>query len=136
MPAQFELQIATEDDFLIEKKPFVTKTGKTTSTTRGKLASEVEFISIPNRSGLSCDFKNLYSVHNLGPPEPPFFEPGDSGSGVYLNGENDECYKALGIAFAYMYDEELVETLVCKIGAIVNAFNIYVNPDQEPMELE
>ena len=97
-----------------------------------RLAQQVEFICIRNRVGELCQFENVYSIQNLGPPEPPFFKPGDSGSGVYLIQENGN--KALGIAFAY--DIEEVETLVCSMNEIVNAFHISINTQQETMEYE
>lgn len=128
--ANFELQIANEDELTFDGKTCVTKTGRTTSKTKGRLARVVELVSVPNRAGVQCYFEDVYSIHNLGFTETPFFKPGDSGSGVYID-RNGECNKALGIAFAF--DVEEVETYVCSIHEIVRAFNITVN-EQEPME--
>lgn len=133
LTAHFELQIAQETELTFDGNTFVTKTGRTTSTTRGKLASENGVVRIPENG--KCIFHNIYTITNLN-PEAPFFRPGDSGSGVYLIGENGECNKALGIAFALLFGKQEVQTCVCKIKEIVNAFNINVYSVEEPIPME
>ena len=129
----YNLQIAQEEDITFDGTMNVTKTGRTTFTTKGRLGEQVDFVSIPNRAGGFSHFENIYSIRNLLPSE-PFFEPGDSGSGVFLIQENGQNNKALGIAFAYDIDN--VQTLVCSMKDIVNTFHICVNTEQEPMEGE
>lgn len=128
------MQVANEDELKFDGSTLVTKTGRTTFTTKGKLHDDVPFLIIP-KCGVPCTFKNCYSIRNLDPPEPPFFYFGDSGSGVYLIDENGSCNKALGIAFALITDkyDKTVETYVCSIRAIVNAFNIDAILPSEPM---
>lgn len=112
----------------------MTETGRTTFTTKGKLHDEVPIFTF-TMCGVPCTFKNFYHIRSLDPPEPPFFDFGDSGSGVYLIDENGSCNKALGIAFALITDkyDKTVETYVCSIRAIVNAFNIDAILPSEPM---
>nr|XP_022306055.1 uncharacterized protein LOC111112657 isoform X3 [Crassostrea virginica] len=131
--ADIALQIANEDELKFDGNTLVTKTGKRTLTTKGKLHDEVSILSIP-KVGVPCTFKNFYSIRNLDPPEPPFFFYGDSGSGVYLIDEDGSCNKALGIAFALQtdIDDNTVETYVCSIRGIVNAFNIDATLPSEP----
>ena len=128
------MQIANEDELRYDGNTLVTKTGRTTFTRKGKLHRVVEFLTFP-KCGVSCEFKNFYSIRNLDPPKPPFFDFGDSGSGVYLIDEDGSCNKALGIGFGLMTDtdDKTVVTCVCSIRAIVNAFNIDATLPSEPM---
>ncbi|XP_078327892.1 uncharacterized protein LOC111115434 [Crassostrea virginica] len=134
--AHLELQIAKENELSFDGSTIVTKTGRTTSTTKGILKSEVSIVQIPNQFGGVFVFENVYSIENLPQPEPTFFRAGDSGSGVYLFEENGKCNKALGIAFAYMFSADDFETYVCKMGEVVKAFNIHDNSEELPIDLE
>lgn len=118
-------------DLTFDGSTFVTKKGRTTGKTEGILASENDSVCIRNSKvdGKYCIFESCYSIKSLS--ESPFFEGGDSGSGVFLAGENNECNKALGIAFA----SGITKTYVCKMREIVEAFNIDVIQEEEPMDL-
>lgn len=59
----------------------------------------------------------------------PFFNLGDSGSGVFLT-ENEQPTKPLGIAFA-KYGQI---TVVCRIDQITKAFNLRLYEIAEPMD--
>lgn len=65
-----------------------------------------------------------------------FFEPGDSGSGVYLIDKRGKK-KPLGIAFARsIYGD----TVACRIENVTRAFDLSLNDDEgpvtEPMEVD
>lgn len=127
----FELRIADEIDLTFDGSTRVMKNGRTTGKTEGILASENDSVCIRNTrvDGKYWIFESCYSIKSLS--ESPFFKGGDSGSGVFLTGENSECNKALGIAFASGNEK----TYVCKISEIVEAFNIEVFQEEEPMDL-
>lgn len=66
-----------------------------------------------------------------------FFEPGDSGSGVYLLDSNDtpKRSKPLGIAFARMR----CLTAVCRVREFLDTCNVSICRDiaeQEPMDVD
>lgn len=115
----------------------VTKKGRTTRTTIGYLVDNSLSVRI-NKSfpskGCFC-FYNCYAIENNTADE-PFFEPGDSGSGVYVM-ENEHTLKPLGIAFA----NSCSYTAVCKIDQVVEKLNLTIvryhekkNASEEPMD--
>lgn len=65
-------------------------------------------------------FHNCFAVGSIS-EDKPFFEQGDSGSGVLVMDE-DKTYKPLGIAFAYL--PELVA--VCQIDEILDKLNLQI----------
>lgn len=111
------LQFVKREKLANEEKILVTKTGKTTEKTYGYLTNDVMLadISIP---GFLKKFAlpELCIVQNRNENE-RFFEPGDSGSGVFVVDE-DQREKVLGIGIA-VSDDEKHEALVCKIDKIV-----------------
>lgn len=104
------VEIYNEDDELSEKMVKVTKIGRTTGTTVGELDGEMESIIMehPAGSGRCYIFYSPYVVYSI-PEERQFFEPGDSGSGVFVvekTKEGDKPGKAVGILFAGAISEE------------------------------
>lgn len=100
----------------------VTKAGRTTGTTTGYLADNSLSVQInktftPNKSFY---FVNCYAINDK-TTEKAFFEPGDSGSGVYVL-ENGDTLKPLGIAFGTLYSC----TAVCKINKVVENLDIAI----------
>lgn len=63
-------------------------------------------------------FKNCYGIKSL--RDEPFFEPGDSGAGVYLICNSTKTLKALGMVFASSH----MMTAVCRLKPIVEIFDI------------
>lgn len=115
----------------------VTKTGRTSRKTTGSLVDHSLSFQI-NKSfpikGWFC-FNNCYAIEN-NTADQPFFEPGDSGSGVYVI-DNKNTLKPLGIAFAYSCSF----TAVCKIDQVVEKLNLAIvryhekkDELEEPME--
>lgn len=127
----FEVRLTNEQDLKFNGTMYVTKIGRTTGKTTGLLSRENESISIPNRNvdGGFCEFEDCYSVEN-GNPNSPFFDLGDSGSGVFLLDNFGNSNKGLGIAFATGCEK----TYVCKLKEIVKQFNLSVSSDEEPMD--
>lgn len=107
----------------------VKKRGRTTGDTIGKLVEDNFSVRIYCRVDEYYEFKNCFGVQKIN-NETIFFDQGDSGSGVFLIDENDSSLKPLGIAFASFYSE----TVVCKIGQIVDAFNVSVYECEELMD--
>lgn len=66
-------------------------------------------------------FKDCYVIKDIQDAE-VFFELGDSGSGVYIEGNDETPKKALGIAFASSTSDNV--TAVCKISHIKDSFNL------------
>lgn len=115
------LKVAKEEDLIMEKD-IVTKTGRTTGTTKGYLMDDSLTVKV-DRSFLSRGyfaFFNCYAIEDI-PDYRPFFREGDSGSGVYVM-ENGKPSKPLGIAFAYL--DSL--TAVCNIGMIVDKLDLQI----------
>lgn len=114
------LDVINTDDLTYTE--MVTKTGRATGTTYGYLDEGVMFAKIeyPPLSGTMNDFPELYIVKDI-PETPPFFRKGDSGSGVFVMGNQD---KPLGIGIAI--SEQSSETYVCKINEIVNRLGLAI----------
>lgn len=135
--------IYNEDDGIAMKSVEVMKTGRTTGITFGKLHQNCDEYSIkmyhPPQTDTFYSFKDVYVVRNkLGEA---FFEPGDSGSGVFVvekTAEGDKPGKALGILFAGMCSEEVSsenafskeaypeEAYVCKIAKILDTLGLTI----------
>lgn len=115
------LPVVKEDDLTFDGDR-VTKKGRTTGTTIGYLVDNSLSVRI-NKSfpskGCFC-FCNCYAIEN-NTEDQPFFEAGDSGSGVYVI-EKENTLKPLGIAFA----KSCLYTAVCKIDKIVEKLNLEI----------
>lgn len=96
----------------------VTKTGKATRKTEGVLSKDVMFaeMSIPG-SDKKIYLPELYIVHDKEKGN-PFFEKGDSGSGVFVVGKDKKEY-VLGIGIAVDVACQRGESYVCKIDQII-----------------
>lgn len=73
-------------------------------------------------------FDRCFAVEDI---SGPFFNLGDSGSGVFLT-ENEHPTKPLGIAFAKLEYGQI--TVVCRIDQFARAFNLRLCEIVEPME--
>lgn len=100
----------------------VIKTGRTTGTTHGRL--KLDSLSIRMDKSFAAKgymiFNNCFEVIDKKGFE-AFFEPGDSGAGVFVEKENGTL-KPLGIAFASMNSQ----TAVCKIDAFVKELKLAI----------
>lgn len=140
--------IYNEDDGIAMESVEVMKTGRTTAITFGQLDQTNEEDSIrlyhPPQSDNWYPFEDVYVVqNNLGEA---FFEPGDSGSGVFVvekTEEGNKPGKALGILFAGTCSEEVSseevsseeafskevypeEAYVCKIAKILDTLGLKI----------
>lgn len=75
-------------------------------------------MEFPLNSKIEHELPELYLVEDINTAL-PFFEKGDSGSGVFVEGDPD---KPLGIGVAV--SEKYPETYVCKIDEFVNKFEL------------
>lgn len=125
------LPVVKEEDLTFDRDR-VTKTGRTTRTTTGYLVDNSLSCRIDKSlSSRECFcFFNCFAIEN-DTDDQPFFEPGDSGSGVSVI-ENENTLKPLGIAFAY----SCAFTAVCKIDKIVEKLNLEIvrYREEEPMD--
>lgn len=130
------LQIADENDFKNVHGIFVRKKGKSTGITEGILVSGLFTIGISRIvSPKIYRFDYCYRIIDK-PGVRKFFEPGDSGSGVYLIDKRGKK-KPLGIAFARsIYGD----TVACRIENVTRAFDLSLNDEEgpvtEPMEVD
>lgn len=119
--AMEELPVLTKDD--LTRGPYikVKKTGRTTATTFGILEGiMVSVKDLPKSdSGLPMRFNLVYHVKDIDSDE-PFFESGDSGSGVFVVGEKIDI--PLGIAIGSSDKDEC--TFVCKIDKVLEDLDI------------
>lgn len=98
------------------------KTGITEGILRGIYSSaRIDSMSTP---GHFYYFNNCFGVYDQD-DGPPFFEAGDSGSGVFLI--QNHMINPIGIAFARQRFKQL--TLVCKIKDIAEKFNLSICQD-------
>lgn len=74
-------------------------------------------------------FDRCFAVRDI---EGPFFNLGDSGSGVFLT-ENKHPTQPLGIAFAKLYNEP--KTFVCRIDQVAKAFKLRLYEIVETMDI-
>lgn len=127
IPEKETVEIYNEDDELSEKMVKVTKIGRTTGITFGELDGEMESIQMEHPAGSDryYIFYSPYVVYSI-PEERHFFEPGDSGSGVFVvekTKEGDKPGKAVGILFAGAISEE---AYVCKIARILDTLGLTI----------
>lgn len=109
----------------------VTKRGRTTGDTTGKLVGDCLYVRVYSTQvpvGY-YEFQNCFAVEQTDNSQ-RFFEKGDSGSGVFVIDDNDRSLKPLGIAFAFLSSK----TAVCKIGQITNAFKVAVYDNEQLMD--
>ena len=74
-------------------------------------------------------FKNCFIIHNN---KVPFFQEGDSGSGVFLSDADGNPKRALGIAFGL--SKSKTQTCVCDIRDIVQTFDVDFYSEPQPMD--
>lgn len=123
-----KLQIADGRNLRFDRSIKVFKRGGTTGETKGYLSDNSLSVCLDFTNGFYF-FDRCYAVESI---NSPFFEPGDSGSGVFLI-ENGVPTKPLGIAFAFQKRSQT--TAVCRIDKIIDAFNLSVYQyEEESME--
>lgn len=123
-----KLQIADGRNLRFDRSIKVFKRGGTTGETEGYLSDNSLSVCLDFTNGFYF-FDRCYAVESI---NSPFFEPGDSGSGVFLI-ENGVPTKPLGIAFAFQKRSQT--TAVCRIDKIIDAFNLSVYQyEEESME--
>lgn len=130
-----ELQPADESELDYGDQLIVLKKGGTTGKTFGRLVDgsyspcvNPRLDDIAWRLGGFYFFDRCFAVEDI---SGPFFNPGDSGSGVFLT-ENEHPTKPLGIAFAKLDYGQI--TVVCRIDQVARAFNLRLYEIIEPME--
>lgn len=124
-----KVQIADGRNLRFDRSIKVFKRGGTTGETEGYLSDDSLSVCLDFTNGGFYFFDRCYGVENI---NSSFFEPGDSGSGVFLI-ENEIPTKPLGIAFAFHKRSQT--TAVCRIDKIVDAFNLSVYQyEEESME--
>lgn len=108
----------------------VIKRGKMTGDTEGWLMSDSGSFGVKRDliTGYTYQFDNCYVIKSI-TKDKSFFDPGDSGSAVFV--KEDGKLKPLGIAFAFSADGE---TYACRIDQIVQAFNLSILDEEEDME--
>lgn len=94
--------------------------GRSTGNTTGILIDD-SFTPVFDTYDVYFFFKDCYIIKDIHDAN-IFFEPGDSGSGVYIEGNDKSPKKALGIAFADKTSTR--ETAVCKISHIKDMLNL------------
>ena len=127
-----EASIVKECDLKYNGSMHVKKTGTATNETEGILLDGSLVVSITEGlpQGAFCEFYDCFEIGHLGQI---FFSGGDSGSGVFLiDGKDGNQLKALGIAFAQLG----TSTAVCRIGHILDAFDVAVYHKAEPMDID
>lgn len=135
-----ELQPADDSDLDYDNHLIVLKKGGTTGKTFGLLIdrSFSPSINVPLdtmawRFGAFCSFYKCFAIKDIAVEDisGPFFNLGDSGSGVFLT-ENKIPTKPLGIAFARLNNGGI--TCVCRIDQVAKAFKLRLYENVEPME--
>ena len=107
----------------------VVKRGRTTGVTEGKFHCVHSSVKIndDNGHGRFYEFKNCFVILDQNQDEGPFFQPGDSGSGVFQIDETNRSLYPIGIAFGRLNFQQL--TCVCKIKDIAEKFNLSICQD-------
>lgn len=131
-----ELQPADESELDYGDQLIVLKRGGTTGKTFGRLLDgshspcvNPRLDDIAWRLGGFYFFDRCFAVEDI---SGPFFNLGDSGSGVFLT-ENEHPTKPLGIAFAKLDYEPI--TFVCRIDQVAKAFKLRLYETVETMEI-
>lgn len=110
----------------------VRKQGKVTGETEGILVSGMMTIRVDNvASPLKYRFDFCYKIINKHGYR-RFFEPGDSGSGVYLLDRRGNK-RPVGIAFAFGLNGD---TYVCRIAHVTRAFELSLYDVEEPLTIK
>lgn len=125
-----ELEIANEAILRFNESK-VMKRGGSTGETEGLLTGNTFSVCVDKDFNIGgfYYFARCFSIKSIARP---FFERGDSGSGVFLM-ENGAPTKPLGIAFAKLLIHN--DTAVCRIDKIAEAFGLSVYQHEEPMEI-
>lgn len=130
-----ELKPADESELDYDNQLIVLKRGGTTGQTFGRLIDKCYSPSVnPPVDNIAWGLGRFYFFDRCFAVEDingPFFNLGDSGSGVFLT-ENEHPTKPLGIAFAKLEYGQI--TVVCRIDQVTKAFNLRLYEIAEPMD--
>lgn len=131
-----ELQPADESELDYGDQLIVLKRGGTTGKTFGRLLDgshspcvNPRLDDVAWKLGGFYFFDRCFAVEDI---NGPFFNLGDSGSGVFLT-ENENPTKPLGIAFAKLDYEPI--TFVCRIDQVAKAFKLRLYEIVETMDI-
>lgn len=127
-----KIQLADETNLVFNGSMTVKKRGRTTGDTTGQLVGDCLYVRVYSTQvhGRYYEFENCFAVKQMDNTK-PFFQKGDSGSGVFVIDKKDNnSLKPLGVAFASYFSK----TAVCKIGEITDAFNVSVYDYEELMD--
>lgn len=120
------------DDSLLEiGTTKVIKRNKLTGDTEGLLYDDSTSVRIRFNNHVFT-FTNCYQIMDIN-MDKPFFQKEDSGSAVFVQGENDTLLP-LGIAFAYVPSSG--STAVCRIDEILECFNVSIYEEIEDIKTE
>lgn len=123
------LPIATVNNLIKQKNVKVIKTGRTTGTREGLLKGPIPCLTVRvDKSFMSKGYMVFYRCFSVKNDTQPFFQAGDSGSGVFVK-SSDGTLKPLGIAFAFSD----TQTVVCQIEPIIRSLDLVI-VDRERME--
>lgn len=123
------LPIVTVNNLIKQKNVKVIKTGRTTGTREGLLKGPIPCLTVRvDKSFMSNGYMVFYRCFSVKNDTQPFFEAGDSGSGVFVK-SSDGTLKPLGIAFAFSD----TQTVVCQIEPIIRSLDLVI-VDRKRME--
>lgn len=126
------LAVVGKKDLTSKKIKKVMKIGRKTNQTEGSLTHKKYMLSVTfnktPHSNVRCIFKNPYVVRDT-KKDQPFFQRGDSGSGVFVLGEENLPKKALGIAFGMSLKYPL--TFYCMIDEILDKLDLKLVSNHE-----
>lgn len=120
------------DDSLLEiGTTKVIKRNKLTGDSEGLLYDDSTTVTVGFNNQF-LKFTNCYQIKDIN-MDKPFFQTEDSGSAVFVQGENDTLLP-LGIAFAYVPSSG--STAVCRIDKILECFNVSIYEEIEDIKTE
>ena len=131
---QVHLQVVDESNLRFDSSVKVIKRGNVTHDTTGILLDKYFSVDIgfDKETRPSYTFKDIYRIVDENREDAkPFFEIGDSGSGVFVLSDVNQTLKPLGIAFAR--SQLYPVTFVCKIKHIIEEYQLAVCYN-EPMD--
>ena len=131
---QVHLQVVDDSNLRFDSSVKVLKRGNITHDTTGILWDKYFSVDIgfDKETRPSYTFKDIYRIVDENREDAkPFFEIGDSGSGVFVLSDDKQTLKPLGIAFAR--SQLYPVTFVCKIKHIMEDFQLAVCYN-EPMD--
>ncbi|XP_062580724.1 uncharacterized protein LOC134242636 [Saccostrea cucullata] len=108
--------------------------GRTSGTTTGILKETFMSFrkSFPERAGIYLVLDNCFTIYRIRIEPKEFFEPGDSGSAVYVV-EADNTQHPLGLAFGVLGEHKI--TFASPVKKITDILNLSVVQPAQPMNI-